>query len=665
MHSFIATTGRTVLQTSDLNVPERTQGQFVLSLFAVAVIIIALLAAYRRTRFAGLDGDAAEHKSALLGAMREQTPETLHIPRSADVDDYRENLVDAFDRVEKRARENAAVAHNPERVPVREAARKVARSLYESSEQTLPTVPQATIRVGVLAIAVAVLGALAVSTEWIVDQLTRDAGGGGGPGLGALVGHAVSLTESAVDGVISVLAVFPGAVELAGILFAIGVLAFTILYENYLLMAVLLGLLAGGIAVLDREVPDEIDTTLYRHDRSSLMLVSVGAVVAVWLAGVIPTATGALIGDVDLIVVTIPFPTLGAGLGGLLSLGTVALLLRMAFRSLRVRMRHAATIDWDEGPDLLVAGYLVTTYVGLGLALVAAPLVPAYLAAIFVQGAAVEILAALFMADALVQVGLLAVVLAVCGGIAYVARDQWDDVHAAVSEALSRQAVRLALFRRGTTIGAGLFAFALLYALLRSAVLALAGALLFGAVVHAGYVIVDRAAHRLSLVGDADPRGRGALIQCYALPDADEDYHLVAKVGSEYRVSRRDVDATVDDVLRVADAAQHGDDPPIVIGRKRAEDLLELGQVDADVVDELRERVRKKLRYQTQPGDRQVSKDELEEMMSEFPESIWRPQIEHWEQLGILIDHGDRLERTGDPWSADGLSLSGQNRAGP
>lgn len=643
---------QTVMQTtaSGLEVPTRTRGQLYVSLFVVAVLLIAVLVAYRRTRFAGLTKQEQKHKSALLGGLRDQTPESVHIPRTADVEEYRGNLEAAFDRVHERC-EGGEADHDPDRVSIREASRSVAVSFRETALESIPTIPTTAWRIGVVGILVGILGAIAVSTETIVQLLGVDADRK--PAVDTIIEEAITHSQAVVEQAIIVSSLFPEAGELTGMVFVFAVLLWSALYSQYYVLTVLLLLFAGAIALLDRLVPAEIETDVFEHD-GSLVIQSLGALVGVWLAGVFPAGVGALIGEVNLVVVTLNVARGGVIVGALLAMGAVVVVMYVAGQSFIRRVRHASTVDWENGPDSMVATYLMVRYVAVGLAFAAAPLIPLYIGAILFRGTLVEVLTAFSQADITVQLSVLLGICLVVAVIAYAARDSWDDVRAAVGETLSRNAVRLALFKRGLSFAAMLFAFALLWGFTRSLLVAGLGAVLFGALVFGGYTLVDRASYRLSLLGDDDPVQSGVLVQCYALPDANGNRHAVAKVGSDHTVSRQNATEAVSDALTVAEAIRtRHEDVPMTVGRKRGEDLLRLGRVDTDVEKEIRERVRKTLKYRSL-NEQEFDVDELEDWLSEYPEDIWWSEFTRYRMLGILRVTGNgtvQLQR--DVWSAE------------
>lgn len=636
-----------ILTASGVEVPDRTPGQYWMTVLLVIGFVAGLIIAYKRTGFSKLPRAQRQHKSALLGSIRNGTPETVRIPRGANVDDYREDLQAAFDRAFDRARGGES-EHDPDRVTIREATVTVGLELYDAVDR-LPTIPRAARRVGVLAVLVTVFGALAVSTETIVRLLTADRQT---PGLTALLADAAALTQSVVSAVTNALATFPGGALLAELLFAYTLLAATLAYHHWYLFTVVLVAGAVAITALDRRVPDDLETRLYEH-RRTLALETVGAVVTVWLVGVVPAGVGAVIGTVSAAGRSVSVEAIGAAIGALFAVGLTTVFVAVAVKSLSQRLRHAATIDWDGGPDALVASYLVARYCAVGVALMAAPFVPVYAAAAILEGRVFEVLAALVAADALTQLVVVTVLAAVVASVAYVARDARGDVRDALTETLARQSIRVAIFQRGLTVGAFIVAYGVVWAFTRSYVLAPVGATILAVAVYAAYEGVDRAAYRLELFGRDAEAQQSVLLQAYAAEDADGTLHPVAKIGTDYRTSRASIDETVTDALEIADGVACKETSiPKTLGRQRAEDLLELGLVDADIETELQESIRQAIKADLEPTGR-TTMDSLERACAEFPEDRWRAEVRRYQLLNVLSVTGEHVRLERDVWSVE------------
>ncbi|WP_337653270.1 hypothetical protein [Halomontanus rarus] len=645
---------RTLIPLANVTVPDRTAGQFWMTVLVLLLIAGAIVIFYRRNRFAHLSDEQRRQKSALLGSIHDQTPETVRIPASADVDEYREPLRAAFDRAFGRAR-GETDEHDPDRVTIREASTAVAGELYDAAGEHFPTIPRAARRVGTMAILVGVLGSLAVSTDAIVAALTRDSSGL--PPVVELLGDAVSLTQSVIGSAVDLLMLFPGGAFLANFVFAYGMLAWTLAYQLWYVLMVGLVIGAVAITVLDRRVPDDLDTKLYQH-RGTLTLETIGAVTSIWLVGVVPAGLGQLAGTATVGPLSLNVEAALTVVGVLFAFVLTGLFLYAAGRSLVERLRHAVTIDWSDGPDSIVAAYLLARYCAVGLALVAAPLVPVYAIVILVEGRLVEVVLAFWAANISTQLLVFAFVALCLGTVAYVARDSREDVEAALTETMARQSVRAAIFQRGVTIFAWLASYAVLWSFSRSIGLALVGSFVLAAVFYGLYDLTDRATYRLELFGRDRSAMKGLVVQAYAAEDADGELHPVAKIGDSHRISRESIGETVDDTLEVASNARvRTKTVPTTVGQKRAEDLLELGMVYGDVETELQEQIRKTIAYELRPT-RRTTMESLENALEKHPESLWRAEFERYCALAVLSRDGDivRLER--DVWDGTGDSRS-------
>ncbi|EMA45227.1 hypothetical protein, partial [Halobiforma nitratireducens] len=201
--------------------------------------------------------------------------------------------------------------------------------------------------------------------------------------------------------------------------------------------------------------------------------------------------------------------------------------------------RLDATDEPWRGPptDWGLAAYLVCRRAFAATAAVLAPLPLVYLGSGVSSGAYLSVASSLVsghVVGLLVPVALLAGI----GYLAYLARDSYDDVRDAVTEALTRQSVRMAMFQRGLTVGAGLLSGTVLWAFSQSYLVTPIGAVVLGGLVYHGYAAADRATYRLDVFGRDGPARQSVLIQAYALEDADGTEHLVTQVGSDYRLSR-------------------------------------------------------------------------------------------------------------------------------
>lgn len=636
----------------DVSAPGRTRGQFVIGVLVTAALVISLIVAYRRTRYAGLPDQQRDHKATLLGNLRDQTPETVYIGPSQTVADRRDRITDAFNRVEFRViGEETGSDHDPGRVTVREGVAVVGKTLRKEALDRLPTVPQFALRLASLAVSVLVLGFLAVSSELLIRALLLDAGA---PSSRETVADAIWLTEQFAAGAIEFFSLFPGAELLFSLLLSGFLILGPVVFEHYYIVAAALAAFAVLIGGLDRLVPDHMDRAAFRHDRS-LSWQSFGMLAGLWAVGVLPSAAGHVIGERSTGGYSVDFATVGTAIGALAVLTVLAIL---AYRAaMAIGDRVSLVIDLaGEGAPVVVVSYLFVRYLAVGLALIAAPLVPIFAGVILYDGVLLNIAGALVAADPLIQLLVLLGLVGVWLGLGRLVPDAQRDLRTALSETTARSAVRVAVFQRGFVLAVFLIGGSVLYAVFRSLLIAGAGGAALAGVAWVGLTLVDRATFRARLL-DGERVSKGVLLKCYWIRDADEQRHRVAVVErgrQQYRLASDDREQLLADIELVAERLQAAEDVPMTLSGRGGQDRLEDGLVDGESPDRLREEIRKTIRgaFGT---NRRATVSELRAACDEYHEPLWQQTVETYLSMGVV---SVRQISGGELWADDEATLT-------
>lgn len=619
-----------------VEVPERTTAQFLLTLILVALFAIALAVLYRRNRWAYLPEEHREHKMELLGQLRHVRPATVRIPATEAVEEYETEVRDSIDRARARAAGRDVSAG---RVSLREAVGAVHSSLRSDLDgrEVHRLIPdRLTAALAALAVSIVVLGGTSRSGEALVSALESTSD------WGSLLESVSAVTSGAVDAVTQAALAFPFVGDLALGAALVALLIGRLLFEWWWLSALIAGSAWLLLAHARQEAGDDLDVRLY--DRVELLRGVGGAVALVWLAGALPSVIGAQAG------LETAGNVVGLGLATIIA-GYVVV---TAARDVWCRVgEHTGVLDGEDGrrADWGLARYLLLRRAAFAAAVVLAPLPVVYVASGILTGAYQEIISTVgVVATSLVVLWCVVAVVAVIWNLT---EDVHEDIEIALSEALSRQAIRAAVIGRGLTVGTATVSAAITWGWTRSLLGVAIGTTILTLLVWRGYNLVDRLAYEHDLFPDDEETRRPVLIQTYALEDADGGEHLVVQMGSDLQTTRESVDDLVDEVLDLAHGYQCGDRTiPKTPGRRRAEDVLQLGVVDGDLETELQEHIRKRLARHLR-REEWIEMEILEQKCESFPEDWWRDELRRWQEMAIVTVHDDHVRLERDPWAVD------------
>lgn len=578
-------------------VPETTTVQI---LVAVGVLLaLALVAAVFRIRmeWRGMDSNQRANAQAVVGELLGTDPVTDRFGGDGVVAgdiEVRQRVETLLDRAREGERGHASAT--PLRVAIAQAWGDV-----------VPDLPTQVVRLGRLAVLVAVFGPLAVSTSVLVRALRYEPGGLTISEAFAEVADALLAGGDAAVGI-------AGAFPYAGAVWAIGLtIALTLgqwLYAHwYVVLALLVGVAAAVYYLADTDV----------WDGSGMRVISpiatwtagLGGLLVVWGIGAGLAAAGAAMG----------VPTVGRVAGLMLSavvaVGLAFVAVRSRWRLIRERSLRAAA------PTRQALAAVLARATASTLIVVAAPLAVAYVTVAVIGGRGFEVVGALLSADPLIQTGVLLVVGLAGLALAATLRGSGADIRQGLRAAASRLRSRGTLF---VSVGP-LFAGALLYIGLTAAA-PLPVALVVSVVVVVALRVVGRYANRAryaAVLRESEGRTRDVVVEMWAVADADGRTHYVADVGGT-DLAHADRERFVDAVCEVIEIRAGGDRPGPMVERDYYDRLTDHGIADPEEIrDGQREYARTVIENALRDGagrPRQVSREWFDERVSEVPQEV-------------------------------------------
>ena len=196
----------------------------------------------------------------------------------------------------------------------------------------------------------------------------------------------------------------------------------------------------------------------------------------------------------------------------------------------------------------------------------------------------------------------------------------------------------------------------LVYAFTSSLLITGVGAVVLGAVVYAGIAVVDRASYRARMLDGTNVQN-GVLIKCYWIQDDSEDRHhviVVERGRTQHRLSHTNLDRLLADVALVAERLQAGENIPMTVSERGAQDRLEDGLVDGKSEHRLREEIRKTLKVAF-GTEREATIQNLRDRCGEYHDPLWHHEIEHRLKTGII---SVRRSDGGQLWEDNEATLS-------
>lgn len=596
-----------LLQTEaiDLSTNQVTQGQLALAalLIVFGVAIVALLS--YRLKFTGLTEEQVRQKRALIGQREEKTPGSIRIPSSANVRELRADIRALFD-------ENGASDAGSDRVTVRQALRSVANEVRTAMLSRTEGIPQLAVRVAEVALALLITGGLTVVSVQTFREvfILR-----GDLSLADAFELAANTAGDFINTGIEALGLFPGADFIWALALTISIRVAQWAYSNPLPIAAVLFVFAAAVTVLAyRDVADVEGVRIY-ESRRSLLWATATRLFVIWAAGAIPAAIVSIVAPADI-----------AGLIGLaFAMAPIIIFAEHSIAVLRFRMAVITDEIGASSPATLVA--LLVRRAALGLAALASPLIPIYVAVLITQGKLAAVLTA--FAQGSVEVQLLAVLLVglAVAAVAVTAREAWPELKAGLSETTSRQAVRTALWTRAAPTVVFVFAYFVGVGFTKNAVGGIAAGLLGAIVAYALATLAKRARYRASLIESEPSRASRVIIQAWTLTTADGEPRYFATVNTE-ELAHDDREELVDTIIAVAEQQFAGDEVHKRVEHEFARDMTRFGIVDiAETREKLRGFVEDECRGVITKHGLAVDEDVVEERLDRYPEAIWNSVV--------------------------------------
>jgi len=512
---------------------------------------------------------------------------------------------------------------------------------------------------GRVAISAAVFGAVAVSTQGIVNLLDAKPGV---PPLGAIFDGVLEAGGSAFAVTFDVGGLFPFASLLADLAVVFGLTLTLWLYERYWLVAAALALASIAIWALADRVPDRES----QHTLRQKLAWSAGGLLAVFAAGAVP-ATG-----LRLVAAGLGVAWLADLVGFVAALALGLWLLHWAWRTWQWSLMVAAPAG--DGIDRAATVGRTAYAASAWLLAIAVPLVIVWAVAAVVTGSLGRVLAALVAAEPTVQAVIVVAVGSLAVGISRLVVDNWDDIQTAVLERGAVGRVRTALWLSGFPIGVA----ALLYVGLSAmAPLPVAAGIAFAFVWIAKWLagLLSAARYRAALSEPREEFVANPVADVWVVEDAEGETQYVARVSRPQVVGRTDsawlahvdrpgfVDAVGTAVVDFAD----GEDARPLVADRYADRLLETGETDFEAVeraarDEARKVIFDALRNENGHPD-VVSREWFDEKTDGLPDNIRADVLKrHSGDLGNISINEDVVELRNDPFRRGTWQRSGVKR---
>ncbi|WP_096391467.1 hypothetical protein [Halopenitus persicus] len=610
---------------AQINATEVQTVHRVIAAFVVALAVAALAIIRWRIAYRGLDERQARVKKHVLRSKYRQTPETVTL---------REPDEDAICALWE---DDAGTPADGEHGAIAETIGAV----QDGISRLLAPLPTFGVRLVELAVLVAVGGAVAVSTESVVQHITKSPSYPGGSGV---LESLTAATSTVVDAGATALTAFPHGELVANLVFAYGTLVMTTIYQHWYVTAGLLLVGAAIVSVLDRRI-EAVDTSMIRRKSRVALRFCLGLGV-VWLAGVLPhVALAPVVGEF-------------AGVVGFVSAALVGLVLGVRAGAKWVRELARTATDPETlalEPSTLV--YLVARKAWGVLAVLVAPLVPVYFLVAIVDGSMWTVATAIGDVSVEVQVLLAAVAAVIVLGVVHQAREAWGDIRSAAEATVSNAVVRAFVLKSVLTVFAAVVAGMTAYGVTESLPMTFAtgaGAGILARVVH---LLGRRALFHGSILfegGESDGK-RAVSVHGYRVETGEGgEEKPYAVIGGRVEVMRDDVGAAVADVEAVVDDMLSAGEVDANVGVKHAEYATEFGvSGDETAKKKTREKIRKQVWHELRRSDGPVPRERVEERCDDLPPEMVEECLRVWRQKGYIREKRGYLRVKRDPWSRD------------
>lgn len=582
----------------EVSAPETTTAQRVIAAFVIVLLVSVVTVVRWRMKVWGLaDVQKATRETANSQRLR-QKPAMDQIPSSA----IAAGEVDLPARIRGLfAADTPADTHTTARAAVVE----VYRAISVAWADRLEPVPRLARRTIGLAVTVAILGAIAVSTSAVVAIVSHDPGS-------LTVADVLSTLGTLADTGHSILASFPYAGVIWALAFTVLIIAGEWLYAHWYVVAGGLLLSAAGIIVLDWRLQD-VDVP-DRMVSSPLGLVGtiLGILTAIWATGTTVATIGRLagvprIGDL-----------VGVGLAVIVAIAIAAKVTPWIVRAIRWHIRTVA--GHDAGTAL---AYLLVQRVIAAASVVGGVLAVTYALVGVADGKFVRVGAALLEAPPETQAAVAAALAAGAALSAYTVADSWRDVAAALHAAVAQKAVRAQLARRAIPGMVVFFSYVMLYMVTSTILASLILAVVVGVIAQKGIKLATSAAYTADTEGIIKrlvrPEPIYVGILAYELDVDGETYYLVELNGDRYLSD--EVGVVVEDASAVSKALATNEKIPSTDSEWFAEFLLDKGIADPDDWEEkLDERVREHAFDKLRSDGPHLEREAFDKALDDFAE---------------------------------------------
>lgn len=608
-----------------------TPGQVAVAVFILLVIFVGLAILTYRQRYLNLNDEQVEHKELIESQIADTKPArwTIETELWGALETPEEKIAEMF---------SDGFESPGEETTIRDAYRSVKGSIASKAGPLteIPRFSQWLAQEAFLLLVAGGIATLSIATLTDYLQATPDY-----PSTDAVI----SATQRVIDMGFEILLQFPYLSDVAAFAFAYVILVWQLLYDYWYVTGVFLLLGAVLIAVLHRDLHDDIETVIVDRNRRTAVGVVFG-VLAVWTIGVIPAAAGKAVG----------LPRTGAAIGFIFAfLLTVTIVVVGVYLYAQKAIRRVRKRGVKFHGTLV---YLLFRRVFGTVGILAAPIIAIYWFRVVYTGKLGDFMAAFTQAHLHTQ-ALIALTLGLAIiGVSWAVRDAMPDIRDAASNLLADRAARAVMFGWGAPTGVFIFAFMFGAGFQISLPLALVVGVLAAIVSRLLWEAFLRVKYRAKVREKRDRIPKKIKISAMELHDADDEPIYLATVNGE-KLAARSVEAVTDAIVRHADALQKGEDPPATFEEWYARDCTRFGTVDPDETAlKLRRKIRRVTFGTLRKNNNRMRVQELKNRLDNFPESLYESLLREWEYRGSG-EHS--LHRRGDyytsPQSVDGNSL--------
>lgn len=602
-----------VLQSEiDITIPSTTPAQQLLAWVVIGVGLLIVAWRLYDAHYAGLPARLKRAKADLRGARQDTSLGQTYLSAdeaadAATVRDAARRVLDGDGSGDTRPRD---------------AARSIRHELARTWVPYWVRIPQAARRVGALALLVAVLGLVAVSTEVLLGLFETTA-----PGLQPAKWPILAVTQTVA--VATFAANAAQGVPVLGALWSMGfqflIVAVSLLYPLWYVSATVLFAGAAGLAILDRRLSSEAGGRWVDGMPSPGAVARGGALAGfmLWAFTLAGVGLGRVVGS--------PQTGVRYGLGAAVGAAVVLLVVAVVAIHRNLVALPQFTGRWarasaDERKYILVRGGTLTVAALVG------PLVPVYAAVALTK--LPRIVTAFLAADVGVQALVLLLGAGVAGVLAWQAREAWGDVQSALQITLARQQVRAFVVGTGVPIAVVGVTYAIVAGLSKSILLGVVVAIGAGLVARVALSLLTRVRYRMGLYDPRDAPARRIVLEGAPLETRDGDQQWYLRVNGSTELLHPDREQLLGDAAAVCDELVTDGEASKTVADWHADFAFDVGITDGDETEQkLVERPRKHLYHELREHGGRIPLERLDEKIGDVPEQfvdglLWREEYE-------------------------------------